>query len=206
MAKSYVGVMLDIEVHKRVDALKTRLSELFRGKPGALGLGATIGLLLDHWGEAPPSDVWLVKTLRNYPKRGKPTRLDPVSSMNDYWLRYHYAKVARSRPRIAFCVNCGEVWDRDRRDRFENECAFKTEAGITKEQWIALGNQRPPWVTQRSEWLRLGFDDDEITWLHEPSRSPLSASNAPQPLDSERRTSFDDAEGPEARDQEAGPR
>lgn len=77
MPKSYRQLLLDLEVHERLLAARTRISELFFYVEGQLGMGSVVALLLEHFASSPPDMEWLKERVMQAPRRGRPRASDP---------------------------------------------------------------------------------------------------------------------------------
>ena len=161
MARLISTVNIDPQVHERWSNLRNHVSVLLRYNEHSIGLGAMLGLLMDHWENTPPSLDWLKVQAERYPKRGRPRKsapasMDPVVAMRKKTLKGHDVFCKRKNPGKMYCKKCTLIWDFRADNTPPYDCP--TISSLSMCNWKT-------WT--KSELRELNFEEDEIQWAAE---------------------------------------
>jgi hypothetical protein len=138
MPKSYRQLLLDLEVHERLLAARTRISELFFYVEGQLGMGSVVSLLLEHFANTPPDLEWLKERVMQAPRRGRPRVSDPRYTPVPHGTQRkdahgHEWVSPAANPEIRVCKRCDDSHWPPHRYEFGRPCKNSTGFKWTKE-------------------------------------------------------------------------
>lgn len=166
MPRYVTTIQVDAEIHNRLVEVRSRLSSEQRGNENSIGLAPMLSLLLDHWQQNQPPELWLNERVQLYPKRGRPPRQLPGTAIRTSGERWRDqvqtkdheliapAKLTGTAHPVYHCKHCNMVW---------STWDFKRPPAVCPRDGKFSSLYQPKAWT-KIELLALGFTDDEVAW------------------------------------------
>lgn len=160
MPKRYVAIQIDAQVFDRLHARRAALSQDSLRADNGLGVGATIGVLLDWWEQNPPQDIEAIRKLvKPYPERGRPRKVGSgplvyVAGKKDLWYGHQFA-IPKAHPHMHFCKVCEGWWDQHDYPKPLHPCPAVTPSSLRL------------MTRTKKDFLVVGFTSDEVEWAPE---------------------------------------
>lgn len=161
MPRHITTLQIEFDVHKRIIGIRDHVSMELRFNERSLGLGAMLGLLVDHWQQHPPSPEWLHEQAQLYPKRGRPSRAvngtvigNPISKKAILGHELFKKKIEGSTYEMFYCKRCNmqfNTWD------------SKTPPARCPGDGVTFSIYTPKRWT-KNELLAEGFEASEVEW------------------------------------------